>query len=127
MRAVPRRAPPLGGWPLTVAAGAAAGLPVVVSTVHAVQVGWEPTDDKAIIATRAHDVLTWHTPLVGQYSEAGYVIGRPTHDLGPMLYWLLALPARLGDPVAMAVTMGIVNLAASSPPSRSPAGAAAGR
>jgi hypothetical protein len=102
----------LTGWPLTVAAGAAAGLPVVVSTVHAVQIGWEPTDDKGIIATRAYDVLTGHSPLVGQYSEAGIVIGQATHDLGPMLYWLLALPARLGDPVWMAVTMGIVNFAA---------------
>jgi hypothetical protein len=90
----------------------AAGLPVVVSTVHAVQIGWEPTDDKGIIATRAYDVLTGHSPLVGQYSEAGIVIGRATHDLGPMLYWVLALPARLGDPVWMAVTMGIVNFAA---------------
>ena len=102
----------LAGWPLTVAAGAAAGIPVVASTVRAVRVGWEPTDDKAIIATRAYDVLTGHTPLVGQYSEAGYLIGQPTHDLGPMLYWLLALPARLGNPAGMAVTMGIVNLAA---------------
>jgi hypothetical protein len=85
---------------------------VVVSSVHAVQARWEPTDDKAIIATRAFDVLTGHMPLVGQYSEAGFVIGRPMHDLGPMLYWLLALPARLGNPVAMAVTMGIVNFAA---------------
>jgi hypothetical protein len=102
----------LAGWPLTVAAGAAAGLPVVVSTVHAVQIGWEPTDDKGIIATRAVDVLTAHTPLVGQYSESGMVIGRATHDLGPMLYWLLALPSRLADPAWMAVTMGIVNVVA---------------
>ncbi|HEY7010615.1 MAG TPA: hypothetical protein VH395_16820, partial [Jatrophihabitantaceae bacterium] len=102
----------LAGWPLTVAAGAAAGLPVVVSTVHAVQIGWEPTDDKGIIATRAVDVLTAHTPLVGQYSESGMVIGRATHDLGPMLYWLLALPSRLADPAWMAVTMGIVNFVA---------------
>jgi hypothetical protein len=109
MWAARRRAQP-GGWPLTIAAGAAAGAPVIVSTVRAVRVGWEPTDDKAIIATRAYDVLTSHTPLVGQYSEAGYVIGRATHDLGPMLYWLLAIPARLAHPWAMAVTMGAVNL-----------------
>jgi len=110
MWAAPRRAQWLGGWPLTVAAGVAAGAPVIVSTVRAVRVGWEPTDDKAIIATRAYDVLTGHTPLVGQYSEAGYVIGRSTHDLGPMLYWLLAVPARLDHAWAMAVTMGAVNL-----------------
>jgi hypothetical protein len=109
MWAAPRRAPQLGAWPLTIAAGAAAGAPVIVSTVRAVRVGWEPTDDNAIIATRAYDVLTGHTPLVGQYSEAGYLIGRTTRDLGPMLYWLLALPVRLAHPWAMAVTMGAVN------------------
>jgi hypothetical protein len=77
-----------------------------------VRVGWEPTDDKGIIATRAYDVLTKHPPLVGQFSEAGLVTGHPAHDLGPMLYWLLAVPVRLGNPVAMAVTMGLVNAAA---------------
>jgi hypothetical protein len=108
----PRRTRALGGRPLTIAAGAAAALPIVVSTVRAVRAGWEPTDDKAIIATRAWDVLTRHPPLVGQYSMAGLVTGRPAHDLGPMLYWLLAVPVRLDDPAAMAVTMGIVNVAA---------------
>ena len=83
-----------------------------MSTLRAVRVGWEPTDDKAIIATRAWDVLTRHPPLVGQYSMAGLVTGRPAHDLGPMLYWLLAVPVRIGGPAAMAVTMGIVNVAA---------------
>ena len=102
----------LGGRPLTLATGAAAALPVLVSSVRAVRVGWEPTDDKAIIATRAYDVLTRHTPLVGQYSMAGRVTGHPAHDLGPMLYWLLAVPVRLGAPAAVAVTMGAVNTAA---------------
>ena len=102
----------LAGRPLTLAAGAAAALPVAGSTARAVRTGWEPTDDKAIIATRAWDVLTRHPPLVGQYSEAGYVTGHPAHDLGPMLYWLLAVPVRIGGPAAMAVTMGIVNVAA---------------
>ena len=74
--------------------------------------GWQPTDDKAIIATRAYDVLTRHPPLVGQFSMAGRVTGLAAHDLGPMLYWLLAVPERLGGPAAMAVTMGLVNAAA---------------
>ena len=102
----------LGGRPLTLAAGAAAAAPIVVSTLRAVRAAWEPTDDKAIIATRAWDVFTRHPPLVGQYSMAGLVTGRPAHDLGPMLYWLLAVPVRVGGPAAMAVTMGIVNVAA---------------
>ena len=60
----------LPGRPLTLAAGTGAALPVIVSAVHAVQVRWQPTDDKGIVATRAYDVLTAHTPLVGQYSMA---------------------------------------------------------
>jgi hypothetical protein len=107
-----RAASALGGRPLTLAAGAAAAAPIVTSTVRAVRSGWEPTDDKAIIATRAYDVLTRHPPLVGQYSMAGVVTGHPTHDLGPTLYWLLAGPARFANPAGMAVTMGAVNVAA---------------
>jgi hypothetical protein len=107
-----RLAHALGGRPLTLAAGAAAAVPIATSTARAVRVGWEPTDDKGIIATRAYDVLTKHRPVVGQFSEAGLVTGHPAHDLGPMLYWLLAVPVRLGDPAAMAVTMGLVNATA---------------
>jgi hypothetical protein len=100
------------GRPLTLAAGTAAALPVIVSAVHAVQVGWEPTDDKAIIASRAYDVLTAHTPLVGQYSMASLLTGGALHDPGPMLYWLLALPVRVGSPAVMAVTIAVVNAVA---------------
>jgi hypothetical protein len=94
---------------LTLAAGLGAALPVILSTVHAVGDGWVPEADQAIIATRAHDVLTWHMPLVGQYTIAGHVTGHVTHSLGPMLFWLLALPARFGSPASLAWTMGAVN------------------
>jgi hypothetical protein len=99
----------LGGRFLTLATGAGAAAPIVISTVHAVQYRWEPTDDKAIIATRAWDVLTSHTPLVGQFSTVSEVTGHATYSPGPMLYWLLALPARVGGPLSMAVTMGVLN------------------
>jgi hypothetical protein len=82
---------------------------VIVATVKAVREGWIPTADRAIIATRAYDVFTSHTPLVGQYSLAGEVTGRVTHSLGPMLFWLLALPARFGSPASMTWTMGALN------------------
>ena len=91
------------------AAGLAAAIPVLVSTVHAVNAGWQPAGDDGIIATRAWDVLTSHSPLIGQYSEAGNVTGQVVHSPGPMLYWLLALPARFGSVSSLAVTMGIVN------------------
>jgi len=93
-----------------IAAGLAASIPVISSTVKAVRAGWVPAGDDGIIATRAWDVLTAHSPLVGQYSEAGLVVhGQVLHSPGPMLYWLLALPARFGSVTSIAVTMCIVN------------------
>jgi len=92
-----------------VAAGAAASIPVIVSTVHAARAGWEPNGDDGIIVTRALDVFTNHTPLIGQYSEAGEVTGHIVHSPGPMLYWLLAIPVRLGGPASAAIAMGVVN------------------
>jgi hypothetical protein len=82
---------------------------VIVSTVAATRAGWVPGADTAIIATRAHDVLTSHPPLVGQYSLAGEVTGHVTHSLGPMLFWLLALPANYGPAASLIWTMGAVN------------------
>jgi len=82
---------------------------VIVSTVAATRADWVPGADTAIIATRAHDVLTSHPPLVGQYSLAGKVTGHVTHSLGPMLFWLLALPASYGSTASLIWTMGAVN------------------
>ncbi len=101
--------PRLASVALTCAAGLAAAVPVIAATVKAVRAGWVPGADQAIIATRAYDVFTSHTPLVGQYTLAGNVTGQVTHSLGPMLFWLLALPSRFGGPTAMTVTMGAVN------------------
>jgi len=93
-----------------IAAGLAAAIPVINSTIKAVHAGWAPAGDDGIIATRGWDVLSSHTPLVGQYSEAGLVIhGQIMHSPGPMLYWLIALPARLGSITSIAVTMCIAN------------------
>jgi hypothetical protein len=107
------RLPPLrarlGRRALTLAAGLAGAVPVIVATVKAVRDGWVPTADQAIISTRAYDVFTSHTPLVGQYSYAGHVTGKITYSLGPMLYWLLALPAHFGTPASITLTMGAVN------------------
>jgi len=82
---------------------------VIVSTVNATRAGWVPGADTAIIATRAYDVLTSHPPLVGQYTLAGEVTGHVTHSLGPMLFWLLALPAHFGPTASLIWTMGAAN------------------
>ncbi len=106
---LPGAAAKLGNGLLTLAAGLAAAIPVISATVEAVQAGWVPVADRGIIATRAHDVLTSHMPLVGQYSLAGEVTGRVTHSLGPMLFWLLAPTAYNGSDVGMTVTIGALN------------------
>jgi hypothetical protein len=91
-------------------AGLAAAIPVINSTIKAVQAQWVPAGDDGIIATRGWDVFTSHTPLIGQYSEAGLVVhGQIMHSPGPMQYWLLALPARFGSVTSIAVTIGVVN------------------
>jgi hypothetical protein len=94
---------------LTLAAGLAAAIPVIAATVRAIAAGWVPVADRGIIATRAHDVFTSHMPLVGQYTLAGEVTGAVTHSLGPMLFWLLAIPAYYGSTVGMTLVMGALN------------------
>jgi hypothetical protein len=91
---------------LTLAAGLAACTPVIAATVRALRAHWVPVADRGIIATRAHDVLSSHTPLVGQYTLAGEVTGHVTHSPGPMLFWLLA---HYGSTVGMTLTMGALN------------------
>ncbi|MEA2397423.1 MAG: hypothetical protein QOK25_979 [Thermoleophilaceae bacterium] len=88
--------------------GLVAALPVIVSTVRAVTHGWLPLGDDATIAVRSLDVLSLHPPVVGQYSVSSALIGAPVRSPGPLLYWLLAIPVRMG-PVAPAIAMGIVN------------------
>ncbi len=97
---------------LAVAAGLCAAGPVIASTLRALHHGWLPAGDQAIIATRAYDVLTSRTPLVGQHSDAGALTHHAVYSLGPMLYWLLALPARLSGPGTLTLTVGLLNVAA---------------
>jgi hypothetical protein len=85
---------------------------VIVAGARAAADGWLPVADQGTIATRAYEVFTSHTPLVGQYSMASEVTGHLTYEPGPMLYWLLALPARFGGPAALALTMTAFNTAA---------------
>jgi hypothetical protein len=97
---------------LTLAVGVCAGGPVIASTLRALVDGWIPAGDQANIATRAFDVFTSRTPLVGLHSDASAVTHHALFSLGPMLFWLLALPARSGSTGALTFTMGLLNVAA---------------
>ena len=96
------------------AAAVGTSLPVIAGTVRAVHDGWVPIGDRAIIAVRAYDVFGSHSPLVGQYSASSHVLGHTLYSLGPLLYWLLALPVRLNSPAALTITAGALNVAAAA-------------
>jgi hypothetical protein len=100
------------GRHVTLAIGIAAALPVLISTGRAIGQDWAPYYDQAYIGASALDVFTTHPPLVGRWSSASSITGNPTYSLGPLLYWLLAIPARLPPDVSMMVWMGLVNVAA---------------
>jgi hypothetical protein len=101
-----------GDLALVILVGLCAAGPVIAATVQALIDGWLPAGDQANIATRAYDVFTSHSSLVGLHSDASAVTNRDVYSLGPMLFWLLALPARIASPGAMTLTMGLVNSAA---------------
>jgi hypothetical protein len=102
----------LAGHLLALGVGVCAAGPVVAATLRALVDGWIPAGDQANIATRAYDVFTSHTPLVGLHSDVGAVTHQAVYSLGPMLFWLLAVPARFGNPGALTLTMGLLNTAA---------------
>lgn len=86
-------------------------VPGVVAAVAAVRYGWQPVADEGTIVTRAHDVFTARTPLLGQLSLTTVRGGDLTHSPGPLLYWLLAVPVRLGPIATVPVAMTLVNTA----------------
>jgi hypothetical protein len=97
---------------LLLVTGLAAALPILVSMGERVAVDWVPLADNAVIAVRSLDVLSTHPPLLGQWSSGpSQVVEADVYAPGPLLYWLLALPARLPGAIWLELTMGLVNLA----------------
>jgi hypothetical protein len=94
------------------ATGLAAALPILVSVVRALVGDWTLEGDQAIAATRAYDVFTYESPLVGPWSTTSNFLGRDAFHPGPLLYWLLAVPTRVPGVGTYPVVMGAVNVAA---------------
>ena len=97
---------------LMLVTGLAAAVPVIASTARGAAEGWTPYFDRAYIAASSYDVLTLHPPLIGRWTQASVLTGHATYSLGPLLYWLLALPAHVRSPISLEVWMGSVNAAA---------------
>jgi hypothetical protein len=70
----------------------AAWLPLVVGLFGSIAGKWTATGDNAVISIRSWEQLSKHGTLVGQPTFISHVF-----DLGPMEYWLLALPVHI-DP-----------------------------
>jgi hypothetical protein len=109
MRRVGRKTPVQAEAWLMASVALVAVLPVLVVLIEALAAGWAPNGDRAVVATRAHDVLSAHPPLVGAYSTASSLTGVDTYSPGPLLYWLLALPARLPGFWALPTTVAFLN------------------
>jgi hypothetical protein len=88
--------------------------PVVAALIRALGADYVVSGDQAIVAARAYDVFTSRFPLVGGFSTATYIVDEPTYHPGPLLFWLLALPARLSWTAALPVVMAAVNVASAT-------------
>jgi len=71
----------------------AAWTPFVYALIRALRDGWRPVSDSAVIALRSWDSLTGNGLLVGEATRLVHGV----YDLGPLQFWLLALPVHL-DP-----------------------------
>jgi hypothetical protein len=75
---------------------------VVVPTVIQMAHGWRAVRDDAMISIGSYRVFSWNTPTVGAWSQASQGMRHSFYDLGPLLFWLLAVPVRL-DPTQGAI------------------------
>jgi hypothetical protein len=95
----------------------ALGASVVLQLVRTSTSGWVPLGDDASTAQLAHDVFTTATPLLGRPtsintdSRSRRVLASDPHHLGPMQFWMLAVPQRLlGDrPIGTALGAALTN------------------
>ena len=80
----------------------------VTALVGAILNGWAPNGDDATVALRAADVLDGRLPLTGMRSTAGDGVDPElaTHHLGPVQFYLLALPLALTGGSAVGIALG---------------------
>ncbi len=83
---------------LRIVAHLVAEVPVLVVALLQIAHGWLPTSDDAVIAWRSFEVFSRQIPLDGQFTQVTATGGPTAFDLGPMQYFLLAIPDRI-DPV----------------------------
>jgi hypothetical protein len=89
---------------------AAAVVPIAVATARAINRQWIPVGDDAFFTLRAKDVFTIdHLPLLGTWSSASLGAAQNLNHPGPLLFDVLALPARLGGGTGLAIGASLIN------------------
>jgi hypothetical protein len=92
---------------------AAAVVPIAVATARAIARGWIPVGDDAFFTLRPRDAFTLdHLPLLGTGSSASLSVGQNLNNPGPLLFDVLALPAKLGGGPGVAVGAALINAVA---------------
>jgi len=95
----------------TAVLAAITAIPFVVATVRALSRGWMAVGDNGNFLIRSRDVLTSHHPLLGTWSSASIAIGENVNHPGPLLFDVLAIPAKLGGAGGLAVGVLLLHLA----------------
>lgn len=104
---------PRGSRRVALALVVIACLPIVVATVRALLHHWTPVGDDGLLALRAQDVFSRHTPLLGTASSASFAATKPLSNAGPLYFDLLSVPVwALGSAVGTAIGVAIVNIGA---------------
>lgn len=89
----------------------------VIAVLRALGNDWAPHGDDATVALRTADVLDGRFPITGMRSTSGDGVdeGLSTHHLGPLQFYLLALPLALtgGASAGIAVGGGLIAAIAS--------------
>ena len=88
----------------------------VLAVVQALAHGWQPNGDDATIALRTADILDGHLPVTGMRSTSGDGVdpSLSTHHLGPLQFYLLALPLALTGGSAAGLVLGGALIAATA-------------
>lgn len=108
------------GWSTTDRLVALAVLAVLIApalaAIQALAHGWQPSGDDATIALRTADILDGRLPVTGMRSTSGDGVdpNLSTHHLGPLQFYLLAIPLALTGGSAAGLVIGGALIAATA-------------
>jgi hypothetical protein len=97
-------------FPWWVLPAVAASAVVSICTIRALADGVQLVSERALFEIRARDVFSMHPPLLGLRSSAAE--SQEFNHLGPLQFWLLAVPVRvLGGVVGVTLATAAINIA----------------